>query len=161
MERIVVSWANALLNSRRLRWIMWLLFASYTSCLLYWMFLGFGRGIHRADSFMYNVIPLRTIGHYLFHMHAFSWRTWVINMFGNIGVFMPYGVCLPFLFRRATAYGTFILMFGCPLVALEILQMLLHVGTFDVDDILLNGLGASVAYALFMAVKRKIVAAIS
>ncbi|WP_261306604.1 VanZ family protein [Paenibacillus andongensis] len=75
-------------------------------------------------------------------------------MFGNIGVFTPYGLLLPYLFRSARRYGTFLLYFGCPLVGLELLQMLLRVGSFDTDDVILNVLGASISFVLFAAVGR-------
>ncbi|NEW07517.1 hypothetical protein GK047_16040 [Paenibacillus sp. SYP-B3998] len=150
------------MKSKGLRWLIGLFFVGYTCCLLYWMFIGFGRGIHRDASFSYNLIPLRTIGLYLFHMDAFPWRVWVINLFGNMGVFMPFGICMPYLFRPAARYKIFILLFGCPLVGLEGLQMLLRVGSFDVDDLILNGLGASAAYAFYMhfpTFKRKFIGA--
>ncbi|MFC5450496.1 VanZ family protein [Paenibacillus aestuarii] len=130
------------------KWI-WLLFAGYTACLLYWMFLGFGRHHQANGPFMYNLIPLKTLGIYIFHIHTFSWRTWVINIFGNIGVFMPYGWLLPCLFCGAGRYWRFALYFGCPLVLLEMLQMLLRVGSMDIDDVILNGLGASISYGVY------------
>lgn len=87
---------------------------------------------------------------------SFSTRTWITNLFGNIGVFMPYGLLLPYLFRSAKRYGNFLLYFGCPLVGLELMQMLLRVGSFDVDDVILNVLGASISFVLFMSVKRSL-----
>ncbi|MDF2646795.1 MAG: hypothetical protein K0Q73_2600 [Paenibacillus sp.] len=136
--------------------LIWLLFIGYTSCLVYWMFLGFGRNMHTTGQLAYNVVPFRTIGMYVLHVDSFSTRTWVINLFGNIGVFMPYGFLLPYLFRSAKRYGTFLLYFGCPLVGLELLQMLLRVGSFDVDDVILNLLGASISFVLFAAAKRSL-----
>ncbi|MDQ0918252.1 VanZ family protein [Paenibacillus sp. V4I5] len=136
--------------------LIWLLFIGYTSCLVYWMFLGFGRNMHTTGQLAYNVVPFRTIGMYVLHVDSFSTRTWVINLFGNIGLFMPYGILLPYLFRSAKRYGTFLLYFGCPLVGLELLQMLLRVGSFDVDDVILNLLGASISFVLFAAAKRSL-----
>ncbi|MBP1964003.1 VanZ family protein [Paenibacillus aceris] len=140
-----------------IRPLMWLLFIGYTSCLLYWMFLGFGRQNLRAlghFDYNYNIVPFRTIGMYIRHAGSFPMRTWAINLFGNIVVFMPFGILLPFLFGMARRYRAFLLLFGCTLVGLEVMQMLLRVGSLDVDDVILNVLGASLAYGLFMIFKR-------
>jgi len=135
---------------KRTRIWVWVLFAGYTACLLYWMFLGFGRHYQVNGPFSYNLIPFKTMGIYLFHIHAFSWRTWVINVFGNIGVFMPYGCLLPCLIHSSRRrYWRFAIYFGCPLLLLEVMQMVLQVGSFDVDDLILNGLGASMSYGVY------------
>jgi glycopeptide antibiotics resistance protein len=131
--------------------LIWLFFIGYTGCLLYWMFLGFGRSVHTTGHLDYNVVPFRTIGLYVLHFDSFTTRSWVINLFGNVGVFMPYGLLLPYLFPLAMRYRMFLLLFGCPLLGLELLQMLLRVGSFDVDDVILNVLGASIAFILIRA----------
>ncbi|WP_261306622.1 hypothetical protein [Paenibacillus andongensis] len=50
------------MNIKLARPLIWLLFIGYTSCLLYWMFLGFGRQMHTTGQLAYNVVPFRTIG---------------------------------------------------------------------------------------------------
>ncbi|UKS25747.1 VanZ family protein [Paenibacillus sp. HWE-109] len=142
------------MSRKRARTLAWLIFIGYTSCLLYWMFLGFGRGLYQREEFAYNVVPFRTIGMYVLHIHAFPLRTWIINLFGNIGVFMPFGFLLPYLFPLARRYSWFLLLFGCPLAGLEVLQMLLRVGSLDVDDVILNVLGASLAFMVFRGLWR-------
>ncbi|MCY9661457.1 VanZ family protein [Paenibacillus chondroitinus] len=145
------------MRKRLIRGLVWLLFIGYTGCLLYWMFWGFGRESLRSGGHLeynYNIVPFRTIGMYILHAHLFSMRTWVINLFGNVGVFMPYGFILPYLFRVARRNWVFLLLFGCPLVGLEVLQMLLRVGSLDVDDLILNIFGASLAYWIFAAFLR-------
>ncbi|NOU88464.1 VanZ family protein [Paenibacillus sp. LMG 31460] len=144
------------MNIKLARTLIWLLFIGFTSCLLYWMFLGFGRHMHTTGQLAYNVVPFRTIGMYVLYADSFSTRTWIINLFGNIGVFMPYGFLLPYLNRSARRYGTFLLYFGCPLIGLELLQMLLRVGSFDVDDVILNALGASISFVLFAVIGRSL-----
>ncbi|MZQ82904.1 VanZ family protein [Paenibacillus sp. 5J-6] len=146
------------MRKKRIRTLVWLLFIGYTGCLLYWMFLGFGRDSLRSGGhfdYNYNVVPFRTIAMYIRHADLFPMRTWVINLFGNVGVFIPYGLMLPYLFRVARRYRSFLLLFGCPLVGLEVLQMLLRVGSLDVDDLILNILGASLAYGIFAAFTRQ------
>lgn len=135
--------------------LLWLIFTGYTSCLVYWMFLGFGRSVRMEGSLAYNVIPLQTIGLYIRHFDSFPIRTWTINVLGNIGVFMPFGLLLPLLFRRAREYRGFLLLFTGPLAGLELLQMVLRVGSLDVDDVILNVLGASSAYIVWKVSDRR------
>lgn len=142
------------MRRRLVRPLIWLLFIGYTGCLLYWMFLGFGRSTGHFD-YNYNIVPFKTIGMYILYANMFPMRTWVINLFGNVGVFMPYGFILPYLFKAARRYRVFLLLFGFPLIGLELLQMLLRVGSLDVDDLILNVLGASLAYGIFVGFVRR------
>ncbi|MEC0229145.1 VanZ family protein [Paenibacillus alba] len=136
------------------RALVWLFFLGFTGCLLYWMFMGFGRSIRTSGPYHYNSVPFRTIGMYVLHRHSFSTRTWIINIWGNIGVFTPYGFVLPYLFPWARRFVAFLLLFGCSLIILEVLQMLLRVGSLDVDDVILNALGASLSFAVFAGLQR-------
>ncbi|NOV02550.1 VanZ family protein [Paenibacillus sp. LMG 31457] len=146
------------MRKKLVRLLVWLCFIGYTSCLLYWMFLGFGRrSLLAFDHFDYdyNVVPFRTIGMYIWNSDSLPIRTRVINLLGNIVVFMPFGVLLPLLFGKARRYRAFLLVFCCPLVVLEVLQMLLRVGSMDVDDVILNTMGASLAYGLYVVFERR------
>lgn len=141
-------------SKRIVQGVLWIVLIGYTALLIYWMFAGFGRVRHEADGLRYNLVPFRTIKNYFIHFHHFNLTTWVINVFGNIGVFMPFGVLLPALFRRALRWYWFYAAFIAGLFVLELLQMLLHVGSFDVDDLILNSVGALSAYFLFYAISR-------
>lgn len=143
------------MKTSKARLLLWLILIGYTGFLLYGMFLGFGRSARISGPPAYNVIPFRTIGLYIRHFDSFPLQTWIINIFGNIGVFMPYGLLLPMLLRMAQAYRGFLLLFAGPLAGLELLQMVLRVGSLDVDDMILNVLGASVAYVGWMAFDRR------
>ncbi|UUZ89954.1 VanZ family protein [Paenibacillus sp. P25] len=68
---------------------------------------------------------------------------------GNIGVFVPFGLLLPFLFKRARSYAGFAVIFGGIIVLLESLQMFLRVGTADVDDLILNEIGGLIGLWVF------------
>ena len=70
---------------------------AYTLLLFYWMFVGFGRS-HRIDmGYSYNVIPFHTLKMYMFHADHFNVRTWFINVVGNVAVFVPFGIAVPYL----------------------------------------------------------------
>jgi glycopeptide antibiotics resistance protein len=74
----------------------------------------------------------------------------LINLFGNIAVFMPYGMFLVLMWRhkKITLYGALLRSVGLSL-CLESLQLVLSMGSFDVDDLILNGFGGLLGYAIF------------
>ncbi|MEC0208105.1 VanZ family protein [Paenibacillus ehimensis] len=126
-------------------------FLLYTSCMLYMMFVGFGRSVH-ADELRYNLHPFRTIGHYFIYFDSFNFSIVFINLGGNIGMFVPFGMLLPLLFRGCRTFPGFSLGFVVPLVVVELLQTVLRVGSGDIDDVILNYAGASLGYVLYRVV---------
>lgn len=130
--------------------IAWFIFIGYSTCLLYWMFWGFNRSNHIVrNELRYNVIPFKTILHFL---STAGWHNLInpaINILGNIGVFIPLGFLIPVLFKRLTDYKWFSFVFVGSLILLEILQMMLHVGTADIDDVILNFVGGTLGLLLF------------
>jgi glycopeptide antibiotics resistance protein len=134
---------------KRMRILLTILFVGYSFLLIYWMFLGFGRTQTPAMEWRYNLIPLRTIKSYIFGYYHYNFQTWAVNLFGNIAVFVPFGVFLPAISRAANKRSRFVLMFFIPLLALEVLQTVLRLGSFDVDDLILNLLGAFVGYTMY------------
>jgi len=134
--------------------LVWLAITLYTCLLLYMMFVGFHR-MWLTDELRYNLVPLRTIGGYMTHFTAYPLRIWLVNIVGNIAVFMPYGFVLPLLLPRARRLRGLLAVFVPPLIVLEALQTLLRVGSFDVDDVLLNTFGAALALACFQIVRKR------
>lgn len=65
----------------------------------------------------------------------------LVNLAGNVIVFVPFGLLLPLVqecFRSPFILTLWVIF--CILL-LETLQMVLRVGSFDVDDLLLNLVG--------------------
>lgn len=70
-----------------------------------------------------------------------------INLFGNIALFVPLGLFLGLLVGcRLPAVLFYALSVS---LALESAQLLLAMGSFDVDDLILNTLGGALGYGLF------------
>jgi glycopeptide antibiotics resistance protein len=64
------------------------------------------------------------------------------NIIGNIILFLPLGLLLPLIFRVFNSWRLmFVIGFGTSFV-IEVLQYEYAKRIFDIDDILLNGLGA-------------------
>ncbi|MEC0370593.1 VanZ family protein [Paenibacillus chibensis] len=137
-----------------LKVLAWLLFVGYSVCLVYWMFRGFGRAAHIGLQF--NLVPLNTIFGYIFNLNTDNLGTTIINLAGNIGVFMPFGVLLPFLFPGLRRYSLFLTWFTASVIVLEFLQTILRVGIGDIDDVILNGIGASLGFMVYRLCSQKI-----
>ncbi|MBE9917769.1 VanZ family protein [Paenibacillus donghaensis] len=132
------------MNRKRLKILAWIFLIGYGICILYWMFRGFGRTTQ--TEFRANPVPFKTIFGYIFNMNQQNIGTTIINLVGNVGVFIPFGMVLPYLFQRLQSYGLFIAFFTGSIVVLEILQIVLKVGTGDIDDVILNVIGASAGF---------------
>ncbi len=128
----------------------------YTVLLSYWMLIGFGRGYRFTySSYMYNLVPFKTIRHFL-QFDKFNTEIWVVNLLGNIGVFMPFGFLLPFVIGVGLRKSYVVFFLG--LFLLESQQFLLRRGSFDIDDFILNSVGFVIGYGMykmFMMIKAK------
>lgn len=116
------------------------LLIGYTSLLGYWMLWGFGRTPRLEYS--YNLVPFSTMIRY-FPIRSMSS---LINIIGNIAVFVPFGVLLPLLFRLR--YLKMLGVFIAGLFVLEMAQLITRRGSFDVDDFILNSIGVTMGYGL-------------
>lgn len=99
-----------------------------------------------------NLVPFRSIRGNVFYIiegtDRYMIRHSVINLLGNIALFMPYGFCVPRLFERFRRFGMFVLLSLGILLSAETIQVLTLRGSFDIDDIILNMLGAVIGFSL-------------
>jgi len=126
-----------------------LMLASYTLLLGYWMLFGFEREV--SPVYMYNLVPFNTINHFL-EVANFNYSVWIINLLGNIGVFIPFGILLPLVFGNK--YIKLLIIFESGLILLETLQLLTRRGSFDVDDLILNTTGALIGYLIYKLISK-------
>ena len=126
----------------KLRKITILLLTLYTALILFFLYLGFNRGSLGQDSSLrFNLIPG---GINLNYPMGRDFQNWFFQ-FGNFVAFIPFGIIIPLLFR--CSFRRFITFFIVSITILETLQMLSRLGSFDIDDIIINSLGASVGFA--------------
>ncbi|RUT28034.1 VanZ family protein [Paenibacillus zeisoli] len=102
----------------------------------------------------YNLIPFKTIKQYALHREHYNLDTWVKNLFGNIILFIPLGVIFPLLNTRYLRTIPFLLVVILVLLAVELIQLFTKVGSFDVDDIILNTFGALIGFVATVAALR-------
>jgi len=93
-----------------------------------------------------NYVPFKTILPYLL-----GFKGWIIagvNLIGNIALLMPIGFLVPFVYRNMTWKKSLALGVVAGL-AIEVMQTVLDVGIFDIDDVILNALGVLIGYSAF------------
>lgn len=135
--------------------LLWLIFLAYIAFLVSILFLG-GR-VASAESFdtyiHYNVnlVPFKTIGVYFngYINHSSYSSIAFTNLVANLIIFFPMGILVPSLFKKVNTFKFVVIMF-LMLLGVEMTQLILKIGIFDIDDIILNFLGAFIGYILFI-----------
>jgi glycopeptide antibiotics resistance protein len=93
-----------------------------------------------------NIVPFSTIYYYLSGQDTTGT---IPNLLGNILIFVPFGLLLPLLNAKFKTFKYLILCsFVCSLF-FETIQLLIAYGTFDIDDCILNIIGALIGFLLF------------
>ncbi|TDQ40358.1 VanZ family protein [Aureibacillus halotolerans] len=148
--------------------VVYLLLLFYIYCLFKIVVLKFGpfhietlldnlqRNTANPDYLLYalhsgNLVPLREITRAL---TALTKHT-LLNLFGNIVIFIPFGVFLGTLMKSKILQflRVFILSFGLSL-SLESAQLFFSMGTFDVDDLILNTVGGLIGFVFYVLISR-------
>lgn len=131
-----------------------ILFIVYLFLLAYLLFLSpyYGRtlGVPRE----YNLIPFKTIKNYIVYRRYVTTQIFYTNILGNVLAFMPMGFFVPILFRHKRTFVEVIIVSLLISLIVELLQYRLVVGSFDVDDIILNTIGGGLGFIMFGAVYR-------
>ena len=100
-----------------------------------------------------SLVPFRTIMEYLriiFDPDAvMAHRVAVINLAGNIIMFVPLGFFLPLVSKRCHSAALCMLLSGLCILAVECIQLFTLLGSFDMDDLLLNMAGVCIGYGLY------------
>lgn len=133
--------------------VRWLVVAIYPATLLRFTLFKKGFGVSALTWSGYgslmawrlrystNFVPFRTISYYL--AGNVSSGIAATNLLGNILLFIPLGFLLPLVLPRVQSMKTVTAIgFGASVV-LEVLQLITGLGSLDVDDVLLNGLGVA------------------
>ncbi|RJQ34257.1 VanZ family protein [Candidatus Parcubacteria bacterium] len=93
-----------------------------------------------------NFVPFTTIVPYLLGYKGLIIAG--VNLVGNIALLVPIGFLAPLVYPNMTWKKSLALAVVAPL-AIEIMQTVLRVGIFDIDDVILNALGVMIGYGTF------------
>lgn len=98
----------------------------------------------------YNLIPLKTILEIISNQHLYSI---IINIFGNLLIFMPLEYFIIELFNKNKFFINLLISILL-ITAIELLQLIFKVGVFDIDDIILCTSGMMLFYITYTKLKR-------
>ena len=110
-----------------------------------WSFDGFKYYLDNSTNF----IPFKTIVLYIREFDSlYSTSSIMFNLFGNVIALMPMGFFLPLLFEKQNNFKRFFKTIILFVLGIEITQLLTISGSCDIDDIILNTLGAVIIYKI-------------
>lgn len=127
------------------------LFVLYVLLLVYFLFFSeaYGRSLGKELPYRYNLVPFVEIRRFWVYREQLGGAALFTNIFGNVIGFLPFGFILPVIAKRMQS-GFLITLSGlCLSLAVETIQLAARVGCFDVDDLILNTLGAGLGYLCF------------
>ena len=121
---------------------------SHVIVFIYYVIMLFNMVIFARYNIMdsYNFIPFKSIIDIFKNGSLYSI---IIDIFGNLLVFMPLEYFLIELFNVKKFKFNFILSFGIILL-IELFQYIFKVGVLDVDDLILDVLGMMLFYVIYM-----------
>lgn len=73
-----------------------------------------------------------------------------INLSANIFAFIPMGFFLPVLWAKMRKFAYCVFTGTCIILSVEILQLFSLLGSFDIDDYILNILGVGLGFLLYL-----------
>lgn len=124
----------------------WVLFVYYLYILGMLLFFGGLFHIYRPYHGEFQLVPFYTIDSYIrFYRNTGSYVS-LHNLLGNAVIMMPLGYFIPTLFPKMRKFWLFIPMAAAIAMAVEFIQWKTNSGIGDVDDSILNFLGAVFAY---------------
>lgn len=145
-------------RGRGMRILGKILFVFYIAFIVYFLLFSdlYGRtGV--MEEYRYNLVLFQEIKRFWQYREQLGWYAMFTNLFGNVLIFLPFGFFLPMASKYrsfiAAVFYSFTLSF-----CVETFQLLTRVGSFDVDDLLLNTIGGAAGYIIFIicaAVRRK------
>jgi len=132
---------------------LFLLYIAIAAVLLF--FSSYRKAVRfgRNEAFTeYNLVPFHTIMNYINASGYINTSIVITNLAGNILAFMPLGFFLPLLFKRYIKFRNTIFIVIASTLMVECLQYIYRVGSFDVDDLILNTVGGILGFGVFKLV---------
>ena len=129
--------------------VKWIIFIAYIAVMVYFLFFAELLDRMPAESYRYNLEPLREIKRFIAYRDIIGTKAVLLNLFGNIAAFVPFGMALISMSSKKPGFIAAVIYSA----AIDLVQLITRVGSCDVDDIILNTLGGAVGYVLYRLIK--------
>ena len=146
--------------NKKYRWILWVIFGFYIIILLYATLFGNRSGSFYSDMTIgdyiarsVNLVPFKTISLYIkwiFDGNRYNNYIPLTNLGVNLILLFPMGFFLPNLFGILRNFIGYLSTNILVLALIETIQLISRRGSFDVDDFILNILGAIIGYLVWL-----------
>ena len=103
--------------------------------------------IATAFPFRVNLIPFVNLFDYD------NKRDLLLNVIGNVAMFIPSGIVLPIVYKRLNTFGRVLVAGAGISLCIEIIQLPFRVRATDIDDLVLNTVGVIVGYGLYSLIQ--------
>jgi glycopeptide antibiotics resistance protein len=138
-------------TKRKLTKAGWFLFYIYIILLSYFLFFSehYGRDCINQE-YRYNLQLFKEIKRFIEYREQLGVESFIVNILGNVLAFTPFGFFISALnkkYRRLFFVAFFSALFS---LCVEGIQLLLRVGIFDVDDVVLNTIGGMGGYLIYL-----------
>ena len=143
-------------TKKKIRIIGWILFIIYILLLIYFLFLSeeYGRKDFAQRDYQYNLVLFQEIRRFWVYRERVGYLAAFLNLAGNVIGFLPFGFILPVIGKRMKN-GFLVTVCGfCLSLFVESMQLIFKVGSFDVDDLLLNTVGGCIGYFVYLLFRR-------
>ena len=125
-------------------------FIVYVCCLIYFLFFSERYGRNDAASYYrYNLRPFKEITRFWTYRDIIGFEMVMVNLVGNVAVFMPFGFLLPAIYEPLKKWYAIILVGMWFSIIIECVQLITKVGTMDVDDVILNVTGVMLGLVFY------------
>src|ERR1700681_4973998 len=125
----------------------------YFTLLLYIVFFA-RRRMHLKKRYL-NLVPFRDTINDFRHLNPRESRevfNFLSNVLGNIFLFIPFSIILFSVFNVKNSNSVLLSAFLLS-VSIEMLQYLFRIGVADIDDVILNTLGAGIGILIYKIYK--------
>lgn len=109
-------------------------------------------------EYSYNLHLFREIGRFLRYRNVLGIRACILESGRQCTVLCAFWLCLPWLFKSLDRVHLAVLLSLYLSLLIELTQLFLRDGSFDVDDLLLNTLGGLlgfICYRLWRKIRRR------
>lgn len=142
---------------------LYFLFFVYVAVMLWLLFGRSNRYVEGVDYMQQlqnnmSLKPFFTIKNYLYVVthqdHGDLYRHCMINLLGNVVLFIPAGIFLPKIWKKLQNFFLFLLVCVLVITLIEALQLVTLLGSCDIDDLILNVFGMILGYLLFLIFRK-------
>ena len=142
---------------RKRRRILAFIAVIYILMLVYFLFFSehYGRNV-RTEGYRYNLTPFEEIGRFIKYRDMIGPEYFLVNIVGNVLAFVPLGFFMPVLIDFCERFYITVFFTAFFSLMVEAAQLVTRVGSFDVDDLILNTAGGFLGWVIFRIFRKKI-----